>query len=100
MNSTEFELTTADPKDILRKNGVDPYLFLRFVAMLAKALVPIWLVSWVVLLPTNSVRMATGKEGLDQFTFGNVAKDQQDRYWAHIILIYTFNGVYPLLCAS
>lgn len=87
------ELTAADPKDILRKNGVDSYLYLRFVALLAKALVPVWLVSWVILMPTNTVRMETGKEGLDQFTFGNVAKNQQDRYWAHIILIYLFNGV-------
>ncbi|BEI94337.1 uncharacterized protein CcaverHIS019_0607960 [Cutaneotrichosporon cavernicola] len=87
-----WTIITADPKDILRKNGVDTYLFLRFVAMLCKALVPIWFVSWVILMPVNAARMSTGMDGLDQFTFGNVAKNQQNRYWAHIILIYMFNG--------
>ncbi|KLT42385.1 DUF221-domain-containing protein [Cutaneotrichosporon oleaginosum] len=86
-----WKIIKADPKDILRKNGVDPYLFLRFVAMLAKALIPIWFVSWIVLMPVNSARMS-GKDGLDQFTFGNVARNQQDRYWAHLVLIYVFNA--------
>lgn len=76
----------------MRKNGVDPYLFLRFIGMLVKGLVPIWIMSWVVLMPIDTARMQTGKDGLDQFTFGNIAKNQQSRYWAHLVMVYVFNG--------
>lgn len=78
--------------EILHKNGVDSYFFVRFIGMLAKALVPIWIVSWIALMPANDAGMDTPQSGLDRFTFGNVAKDQQARYWVHIIMVYMFNG--------
>lgn len=82
----------ADPKSVLEKNGVDPYVFLRFLRMLVKALVPIWLISWVALLPANSVGNSVNVDGLDRFTFGNVSKNHQSRYWVHLVLVYLFNG--------
>ncbi|WVN85988.1 uncharacterized protein L203_101146 [Cryptococcus depauperatus CBS 7841] len=81
----------SDPEDILKKNGVDPYMFVRFVMMMAKAMIPVWLISWAVLLPAYSKdSRVDGKEGLDKFTFGNVAHDKQSRYWAPLILDYVF----------
>lgn len=58
--------------------------------MMAKALVPIWLLSWAVLLPINSVGQDTGATGLDQFTSGNIDEYHTNRYWAHLILDYIF----------
>jgi hypothetical protein len=88
---------TADPEEIIRKNGVDPYVFVRFLQMMAKAMIPIWLLSWLILLPVDSVRTGvSGKEGLDRLTFGNVGTDRQERYWAHLILDWVFIGeFYP-----
>ncbi|ODO06502.1 hypothetical protein L198_01735 [Cryptococcus wingfieldii CBS 7118] len=86
-----WQILMADPEEILQKNGVDPYVFVRFTMMMAKAMVPIWLISWLVLLPVYSADShVDGKEGLDKFTFGNVAKAKQSRYWAPLILDFIF----------
>ncbi|WRT66942.1 uncharacterized protein IL334_003907 [Kwoniella shivajii] len=86
-----WHIIMADPEEILHKNGVDPYVFVRFLIMMSKAMIPIWLLSWLILLPVDSAKSTVGqKDGLDRFTFGNVAKDKQSRYWAHLILDYAF----------
>ncbi|WVQ78133.1 hypothetical protein IAT38_000214 [Cryptococcus sp. DSM 104549] len=86
-----WQILSADPKEILEKNGVDPYVFVRFLIMMSKAMIPIWLLSWVILLPVDAVKSTvSNKEGLDEFTFGNVAKNKQSRYWAHLIMDYVF----------
>lgn len=82
----------ADPKEILVKNGVDPYVFVRFLRLLMKAMIPIWLVSWIVLLPVNSLDGAN-HSGLDMFAMSNTAA-RPKRYWAHLCLAYLFNGEY------
>ena len=56
-------------------------------------LVPIWLLSWVILFPVDSVGVdVPGKDGLDQFTFGNVDRSHQSRLWAHLVLAWVFTG--------
>ena len=84
-------MLVADPEEILIKNGVDPYVFVRFLIMMSKAMVPIWIVSWAILLPVDAANSdVDGKSGLDKLTFGNVAPNKQARYWAHLILDYCF----------
>lgn len=62
---------------------------------MVKILLPIWLLSWVVLLPVTSVNTQVGqKKGLDRFIFGNVQSDKQARYAAHLIMVYLFTGMY------
>lgn len=59
--------------------------------MMAKAMVPIWLLSWIILLPVDAAgSYVEGKSGLDRLTFGNVARDKQSRYWSHLLLDYCF----------
>lgn len=82
----------------MHKNGVDPYVFVRFLLMMAKAFVPIWFISWLILFPVNSVNTGRlGKDGLDRYTFGNVGADQQSRLWTHLILDYIFICESPTL---
>jgi hypothetical protein len=72
---------------------MDAYFFLRFLRMAVRIFLPIWLLSWLVLLPVDSVGIqAEATSGLDRFTFGNVSPDKQVRYAAHIILVYIFTG--------
>lgn len=60
--------------------------------MMAKATIPIWLLSWIILLPVDTANShVLGKSGLDRFTFGNISKDKTSRYWAHLIMVYIFN---------
>ncbi|KAF8221509.1 DUF221-domain-containing protein [Tricholoma matsutake] len=83
----------ADYRDIIRTNGLDAYFFVRYLRMMVKILLPIWLLSWVVLLPVTSVNTQVGqKKGLDRFIFGNVQSDKQARYAAHLIMVYLFTG--------
>ncbi|KAI0366794.1 DUF221-domain-containing protein [Pilatotrama ljubarskyi] len=81
---------TADYHDIRAKVGMDAYFFVRFLRMMVRILVPIWLISWIVLLPVTSVHTNGGLTGLDRFTFGNVPRNQLSRYAAHVILTWIF----------
>ncbi|KAI5118528.1 hypothetical protein M0805_009680 [Coniferiporia weirii] len=80
----------TDYHDILHQNGMDAYFFVRFLRMIVKILLPIWIVSWVILLPITSVGTSSGKSGLDEFTFGNVGTGQQPRYAAHLVVTWLF----------
>jgi len=57
--------------------------------MMVKAYVPIWLISWLILFPVNSVGL-NNNDGLSRFTFGNIPPSRQSRLWAHLILDYVF----------
>jgi len=88
----------ADYRAIIASNGLDAYFFVRFLRFAAKIFLPIWVVSWIVLLPVTSVNTSVeGVTGLDKFTFGNVSPDKQVRYSAHLILVYIFTCEF---CAS
>ncbi|KAH8116005.1 DUF221-domain-containing protein [Phellopilus nigrolimitatus] len=82
----------ADYRNIIAQNGMDAYFFVRFLRMMVIILLPIWLVSWAVLMPVTSVNTDSGKSGLDKFTFGNIGKDDQPRYAAHIVLTWVFTA--------
>ena len=70
---------------------MDAYFFVRFLRMMVRILVPIWALSWVILLPVTSVNTTVGgHSGLDRFILGNVASDKQNRYAAHLILAWGF----------
>ncbi|KAF9239859.1 hypothetical protein BU15DRAFT_87863 [Melanogaster broomeanus] len=84
-------LFKADYRDIQRVNGPDAYLFVRFLRVMIRVFLPIWLISWAVLLPVTSVNNSLpGVTGLDLFTFGNVEPTQQNRFAAQIILVWIF----------
>ncbi|KAG1862099.1 hypothetical protein DFJ58DRAFT_776452 [Suillus subalutaceus] len=83
-------LFKTDYRDVQQVNGPDAYLFVRFLRMMIRVLLPIWFISWIVLMPVTSVNNSVpNSTGLDRFIFGN-ASDQPDRYAAHIILVYLF----------
>ena len=70
---------------------MDAYFFVRFLRMIGRILLPIWVFSWLILLPITSVGTNTSNHtGLDKFIFGNVAPNKQGRYAAHLILAWLF----------
>ncbi|KAH9941598.1 uncharacterized protein BXZ73DRAFT_97988 [Epithele typhae] len=86
-----YTVFMADPREIRTKNGMDAYFFVRFLRMMVRVLLPIWLLSWIILLPITSVRTTVaGHTGLDVYIFGNVSTENQSRYWAHIALAWVF----------
>jgi calcium permeable stress-gated cation channel len=63
--------------------------------MMIRIFVPIWFVSWAVLLPVDSVNThVSGHSGVERFTLGNIERDKQVRLAAHIILAYLFTCAY------
>jgi calcium permeable stress-gated cation channel len=81
----------ADYETIKAANGLDSYFFVRFLWMIVRILLPVWPISWIVLMPVDAVNTGVaGNTGLDIFTFGNVGKDQQARYAAHLIMAWLF----------
>ncbi|KAH9026750.1 DUF221-domain-containing protein [Lactarius pseudohatsudake] len=82
---------SADYRKIKNINGLDSYFFVRFLRMMVRLMLPIWLVSWAVLLPLTSVNTnVPGDSGLDMFIFGNIGTTDQDRYSAHLLLTWIF----------
>ncbi|KII90959.1 hypothetical protein PLICRDRAFT_158404 [Plicaturopsis crispa FD-325 SS-3] len=79
----------SDYRAIAHVNGMDAYFFVRFLRTMVRVLLPIWIVSWAILLPvTYAGTSVAGKTGLDKFTYGNVAKKDSSRYWAHLLLAW------------
>ncbi|KAG1716824.1 hypothetical protein ID866_346, partial [Astraeus odoratus] len=89
--SWPIALFKVDYRDIQRVNGPDAYLFVRFLRMMIRVLIPIWTVSWIVLLPVSAVNNSyAGKTGLDRFTFGTITPDHYPRYAAYLVCVYIF----------
>ncbi|KAF8137373.1 hypothetical protein EV363DRAFT_1156392 [Boletus edulis] len=82
-------LYKANYQDIQRINGPDAYFFVRFLRVMIRVLLPIWIISWIVLLPVTSVNNSIpGNTGLNRFTLGNIAPNHSDRFAAFIILAW------------
>ncbi|KAF5389675.1 hypothetical protein D9757_006040 [Collybiopsis confluens] len=89
----------SNHQDIKAANGLDAYFYVRYLRMMVTILLPIWFISWAVLLPVTSVNtQVNGNTKLNRFIFGNVAPDKSDRYAAHIILVWLFTGKMDFLC--
>ena len=86
----------ADYRKIKNINGLDCYFYVRFLRMMVRVMLPIWLISWAVLLPLTSVNTGVpGHTGLDKFIFGNIASTQQIRYAGQLLLTWIFTSKIP-----
>ncbi|GAA99523.1 uncharacterized protein L969DRAFT_93981 [Mixia osmundae IAM 14324] len=78
----------ADPKQIIHHNGLDAYMFVRFLRMMLWIFVPAWILTWVILLPVNAANSGGTQQGINKLTFGNIGLGAQNRYAAHLIILY------------
>ena len=63
--------------------------------MMVRVMLPIWLISWTVLLPLMSIdtNVIGFSKGLFKFTFGNInATHNRDRYIAVLVLTWIFTS--------
>jgi hypothetical protein len=65
-----FEIWHADSRQILDNNGLDAYMFFRYMKMMLAIFIPQWIVTWVLMLPVYGTAHG-GKTGLYRFTFGS-----------------------------
>ncbi len=83
----------ADLNNIREINGLDCYFFVRFLRMMVRVMLPIWLLSWAVLIPLTTVKTKVdGHSGLDKLIFGNIATNRQPRYAGHVLLAWLFTS--------
>ncbi|TIA97948.1 hypothetical protein E3P94_02719 [Wallemia ichthyophaga] len=80
----------APYQPIARHNGLDSFMFIRYLRLIVKMFVPMWVVSWVILFPVNSANSDGGKDGLNMFTFGNISTSNHPRYAASLLLAWIF----------
>ncbi|GAA5981751.1 hypothetical protein JCM10908_004590 [Rhodotorula pacifica] len=75
-------------RTILQRNGLDAYIFVRFLFLMLEIFFPFWVVTWIILLPVDAAGSRGTNTGLTRFTFGNVGESEQPRYAAHLILCW------------
>ncbi|GAA5875622.1 hypothetical protein JCM1840_003281 [Sporobolomyces johnsonii] len=78
----------ADAKQIIAKNGLDAYVFVRFLFLMIEIFLPFMALTWIILLPVDAAGSAGTNTGIERFTFGNVGLSEQPRYAAHLILCW------------
>ncbi|KIO24905.1 hypothetical protein M407DRAFT_15343 [Tulasnella calospora MUT 4182] len=83
-------LVTSPTKDIIRKNGLDAYLFIRFLRVLIFIFGCFTIISWPILITVNTVGIPdnAGRDGISRLSWGNIPPNMQIRYVAHIIIAY------------
>jgi hypothetical protein len=79
----------SPPKDIIRKNGLDAYMFLRFLKMLIRIFAVFTLLTWLIILPLDATAKDGAVSGLERFSWGNITSSgDQNRFIAHLLLTY------------
>jgi hypothetical protein len=83
-------------------NGLDCYFFVRFLRVMARIMLPIWLLSWAVLLPLTYANMGVPRRpgpkglssftGLDKFMISSITPDEHGRYIGHVLLTWIFTS--------
>ncbi|KAI0076270.1 DUF221-domain-containing protein [Panus rudis PR-1116 ss-1] len=85
-----FAIFAVPTRDVLHKNGMDAYMFLRFLRLLIILFGAITLITWTVLLPVDAadIRDSNFSDGLAKLSWGNIPPNATVRYVAHIVVVY------------
>lgn len=82
-------------KAIIDSNGLDAYMFVSYLEMMIWILGPIFIFTWVLLLPIYAVNTPGGESGFNLLTFGQLAQGnaiQSRKYVAPLIVQYIVTG--------
>ncbi|CBQ72876.1 conserved hypothetical protein [Sporisorium reilianum SRZ2] len=77
---------------ILEKNGLDAYMFVEYLEMMLWVFGPIFLLTWVVLMPVYGAGTTGEGTGFNRFILSRVGKSpqQQKRYVAPLLIQWIF----------
>ncbi|EIN07902.1 DUF221-domain-containing protein [Punctularia strigosozonata HHB-11173 SS5] len=79
----------SNPKDIIHKNGLDAYMFLRWMKMVIIIFFVFTLVTWPILLPVDAADVrGSSQQGLTKLSWSNITSSLDNRLAAHIVVIY------------
>ena len=98
----------APDAEIMRINGFDAYSFIWFLVLMLRIFVPIWILSWIVLMPLYAADLPIKGEqsgqgrgtGFNMFIFGNIVNEneQQQKRSAGVPVSYTHLTL-PTICS-
>lgn len=54
--------------EIMRKNGLDAYMFVDFLELMVWIFFPTFVLTWILLMPVYSANTTGGKTGFNKFT--------------------------------
>ncbi|PWN30272.1 DUF221-domain-containing protein [Jaminaea rosea] len=74
-------------KAIIESNGLDAYMFVNYIEMMIWILGPIFIFTWILLLPVYAASTSGDKTGFQLLTFGQVGNGptEQKRYVAPLL---------------
>ncbi|CAA7259132.1 unnamed protein product [Cyclocybe aegerita] len=82
-------LLMMPPEDIIRKNGLDAYMFLRFLRLLMIIFFVFTLSTFAIIIPANAAYIVSLHKGLDRISWINITDpNDQLRFCAHVIVVY------------
>ncbi|KAE9399448.1 DUF221-domain-containing protein [Gymnopus androsaceus JB14] len=89
------DILNSRAEDIIDKNGLDAYMFLRFLKMLVCIFLVFTVLTFAVIVPVDFIGQNGAKSSLERITWTNVtdAKEQK-RFTAHIIVVYILTSRY------
>lgn len=82
-------LLISPPEDIIQKNGLDAYMFLRFIKLLMVIFLVFTFTTFLVIVPANALHIDSEFRGLDRISWSNITEPKdQVRFAAHVIVVY------------
>ncbi|KAG5729523.1 hypothetical protein E4T56_gene4603 [Termitomyces sp. T112] len=84
-------------EDIIHKNGLDAYMFLRFLKMIMWIFLVFTVLTFVVIIPVLAANVKDSQRGLDRISWNNIIDPHdQPRLGAHVGVVYilTFFVIY------
>ncbi|KAG6857786.1 hypothetical protein H0H87_004202 [Tephrocybe sp. NHM501043] len=75
--------------DIIHKNGLDAYMFLRFLKMLVWIFLTFTALTFAVIVPVIAANVKNSQSGLDRISWNNIIDPKdQPRLGAHVAVVY------------
>ncbi|KAF9261249.1 DUF221 family protein [Marasmius fiardii PR-910] len=82
---------TSPTSEIIHKNGLDAYMFLRFLKMLCTIFVLYTVASFAIIVPIHIVGLPESKHDIERISWTNVQiqdSEVQTRFSAHVVVVY------------
>ncbi|TFK44505.1 hypothetical protein BDQ12DRAFT_701964 [Crucibulum laeve] len=81
-------LLMSPTEDIIHKNGLDAYMFLRFIKLLIWTFFVFTLVTFAVIIPADAANVSTA-DGLERISWTNIIEPRDNpRLAAHVVIVY------------
>ncbi|KAJ8076810.1 phosphate metabolism protein 7 [Marasmius tenuissimus] len=79
----------APAQDIIHKNGLDAYMFLRFIKMLCTIFLVYSFASIAIIVPVDVVGIVSDRSDIERISWSNITNPlMQDRFSAHVVVVY------------